>query len=169
MKIIIHAEKFRTTMNNLYLITTLLASYTVILSAAPGQECDSTCAKDESRTLRTWRDRPQPGNTLTPEEISRAVRGEPEQIPAIRTVNQFIKHVESKLAKYQKMLKQVEQEQARNREGTEEKFEAERAKGGPQADGPPAWIFYEKRKEKLNKKIENAKSKICILKQCKHK
>jgi hypothetical protein len=156
--------------NKLYITATLALCVVVIVGAGPWQKCDESCVENRSRTMIAYpSEYIQPSATLTPEEHSRAVRGEPEQIPVIKTVNQFIKHIESKLARYQKMLKQVEQEQARNREGTEEKFEAERAKGGPQADGPPAWIFYEKRKEKLNKKIQNAESKIGILKKCSHK
>lgn len=157
-------------MNKLYIIA-MLASYAIVIHAAPWQKCDDSCAKNESRKKIAYPQELfiQSNDTLTSEEISRAIRGEPEQIPTISTVHQFIKHVESKLKKYQSMLKQVEREQARNREGTKEKYEAERAKGGPQADGPPAWIFYEKRKEKLNKKIENAKSKLGILKKCSHK
>ena len=153
-------------MNKFYIA--ILASCAIVATAAPWQTCTDTCTKNSSKTKITYprEEFIQPNDTLTSEEQSRAVRGEPEQIPQIRTVHEFITHIESKLAKYQKMLKQVEHEQAGNRLGTKEKYEAELATLDPKADGIPAWIFYEKRKEKLNKKIQNAESELGLLKKC---
>lgn len=93
------------------------------------------------------------------------VKSEPE-IQSIETIEQFIAHSESKLAQYQSLLKKVEQWQASDREGTKEKFKAERAKGGPQYDGIPPYVYYEKDKAHLRKKIQNAEKKLIILQSC---
>lgn len=93
------------------------------------------------------------------------VRSEPE-MQSIETREQFIAHIESKLAQYQSLLKKVEQRQASDREGTKEKFKAERAKGGPQYDGMPPYVYYEKDKAHLRKKIQNAEKKLSILQSC---
>lgn len=94
-----------------------------------------------------------------------AVEQEPE-IQSIKTIGQFIAHIESKLAGYQSLLKKIEQRQANDREGTEEKFEAERAKGGPEYDGLPPYVFYERDKAHLRKKIQNAENELSILQSC---
>jgi hypothetical protein len=104
---------------------------------------------------------------LTAEMVAEMAIVKPEpEIQIIETMEQFITHLESKLAQYKSLLQRVEQTQANDREGTEEKFKAERAKGGPQYDGPPPYVSYERDKAKLRKKIQNAENKLSILRSC---
>lgn len=124
---------------------------------------------DISAIKRRYSDREmalrRPG--LTAEMLANLAIVEPEpEIPSIATIEQFIAHLESKLAQYKSLLQRVEQTQANDREGTEEKFKAERAKGGPQYDGPPPYVGYERDKAKLRKKIQNTENKLSILRSC---
>jgi len=127
------------------------------------------CA-DTSEIKRRYSDREMAlarPNLFTRDQIAEMAIVKPEpEVQTIATIEQFIAHLESKRAQYESLLKRVEQKQANDREGTEEKFKAERAKGGPQYDGMPRYVSYEKDKAKLCKKIQNTENELSILRSC---
>lgn len=104
---------------------------------------------------------------LTGDQITEiAIEKSEPKIQSIETIEQFRAHLELKRAQYKSLLQKVEQRQANDREGTEEKFQAERAKGAPDYDGIPTYVFYEKDKTYLHQKIKNVEAELGILESC---